>query len=173
MKNEVITLSSGGAYMINVLRTKSDDFLNSVTNFEYRYLGGRNFEADLARVITPSGGNFLSEYKSYVKSTWEGFPSKVASVNQLKGYIQSGDPFEYIANVTKLHDVVNPEQFVKEQFQKVFEKDNYAIFDLFWNNPLYREKLGFDGLLKNDAKIIFHDLVDTLDIDLFDFVKVL
>ena len=46
-----------------------------------------------------------------------------------RAYLKSGEDFNYTANMMKLAEVDNPTKFVKEQFQKVFKKNNYKIYD--------------------------------------------
>lgn len=117
--------ADGGAFMLQYLKQQGPDFANKVDQFENFYLDGANFEADIKML-----NGTLKEFKSYGKGSWESFGG-TSSLNQLKGYIQSGETFEYIANKTKLMNdgVADPSKFVKEQFQRVFKKDASAIYD--------------------------------------------
>ncbi|WP_135836055.1 hypothetical protein [Empedobacter tilapiae] len=118
--------ADGGAFMLNTLRNKPKEFINSIEGFEIKYLPDRQFEADIKRAI--NGRTHLGEYKSYKKTTWENFPNNTGSVDQLMGYLKSGEDFSYTANIMKLADADNPTRFVKEQFQKVFKKNVNEIF---------------------------------------------
>lgn len=92
-----------------------------------KYLDGREFEADIGRIVNDK--KHLSEYKSYVTQTWLNFSNSSSNIKQLKAYIISGESFDYTANMMKLQEVDNPTRFVREQFQKIFLKDNYKFYD--------------------------------------------
>ncbi|AEV98070.1 hypothetical protein A4D02_14465 [Niastella koreensis] len=114
--------ADGGAYMISVLRTNAlqdQNYVRSITSFEYQFLEDGRFEADLYRVV--NGKNYLSEFKSFSRSSWEAFSSDTKKVNQFLAYFSSGDNFEYIANISKLSAEVNPATFVRTQFMKIFD----------------------------------------------------
>ncbi|MFK7061450.1 hypothetical protein V3Q90_15130 [Flavobacterium oreochromis] len=107
------------------------------------------------------------------KNSWETFGG-TSSLNQLKGYIKSGKSFEYIANKTKLLNagVTDPSQFVKEQFQRVFKKDNYALFkpieeggELYTKQNL-TDKFGTSDI--DDIKVI----IENTNNKFYNFIKI-
>lgn len=166
--------ADGGAFMLQYLKSKGAKFANKVQEFESFYLSGERFEADIKLI---DGVTKLIEFKSFAKSSWEAFGG-TSSLNQLKGYIKSGEVFGYIANKTKLLNdgVADPLKFVKEQFQRVFKKDDYIMFEEFWNNPTWKDKLWkpseFPNLTKQNAKLVFENWVDKVDDSLFKFINV-
>ncbi|MBP1225395.1 fibronectin type III domain-containing protein [Flavobacterium sp. 1355] len=166
--------ADGGAFMLQYLKNKGAKFASKVQEFESFYLSGERFEADIKLF---DGVTKLVEFKSFAKSSWEAFGG-TSSLNQLKGYIKSGEVFEYVANKTKLLNdgVADPLKFVKEQFQRVFKKDDYAMFEEFWNNPTWKDKLWksseFPNLTKQNAKLVFKNWVDKGDDSLFKFINV-
>jgi hypothetical protein len=155
--------ADGGAFMLFALRNRGSSFAQQVSKFEFRYLDGANFEAD----ISLKDGT-LQEFKSYAKSTWDDFPS-AAALNQLKAYLKNGN-FEYYANIAKLTRDGVPEaqaaNFVKERFQKAFQKNDYALFSDFWGSNFYKTTI-FNGLSESQARLLFKDLVDKMDTDFF------
>ncbi|KFF17761.1 fibronectin type III domain-containing protein [Flavobacterium hydatis] len=166
--------ADGGAFMLQYLKDKGATFANKVQEFESFYLSGERFEADIKLF---DGVTKLIEFKSFAKSSWESFGG-TSSLNQLKGYIKSGELFQYIGNKTKLLNdgVADPEKFVKEQFQRVFKKDDYALFEEFWNSSTWKDKLWksseFPNLTKQNAKLIFKNWIDKGDDSLFKFISV-
>jgi hypothetical protein len=124
--------ADGGAFILNVLRTKSDAYLNSITSFEARYLSGASFEADIRRV--ESSTVYLEEYKSYTSGSWYNFTTSKSAIKQLGAYLESGEQFSYFANVTKLDKVTNPLEFVQKRFQTFFANPTNATL-LFNKNP--------------------------------------
>lgn len=159
--------ADGGAFMLQVLKNKGDDFIDKIQEFESFYLSGRRLEADIK--LIDQGTIVLQEFKSYAKNSWNNL-----GLDQLKGYLKSGNKFEYIANKTKLlnDNVSDPKKFLKDKFQTIFKNDNYKIFEDIWENSFMKNKLDLNGLSKTDAKEVFIELVDELDDDLFDFIKV-
>ena len=157
--------ADGGAFMLQYLKEQGAGFASKVKEFENFYLDGANFEADIKML-----DGTLKEFKSYAKNSWESFGG-TSSLNQLKGYIKSGQPFEYIANKTKLINdgVADPNTFVKEQFQRVFKKDNYALFEEFMNNPIWKDKL-FKNLSETQAKSAFKNFVDNFDSRIYNVI---
>lgn len=154
--------ADGGAFMLQVLKSKGDDFVNKVQEFESFYLSGTRFEADIK--LVDNGKVILQEFKSYAKDSWNSL-----GINQLKGYLKSTEYFEYIGNRTKLINdgVPNPSQFVKEKLQTIFKKDNYNIYnEIIQESPDAFKRFGIN------TKGQFIQKVNNLDDDLFGFIKV-
>ena len=167
--------ADGGAYMLSVLRTNAlqdQNYVRSITRFEYQFLEDGRFEADLVREI--DNVTYMSEFKSWKAETWAGFSSTEKYVNQFKAYVRSGDKIEYIANVTKLSGETNPAKYVRQQFVKAI-KNNAE--ELYTSNPAFFSNIIYNG---KKAKIDnFSDIInycnkeDFVNSSLFDFVKVL
>ena len=66
----------------------------------------------------------------------------------------------------------NPRQYVKEQFQRIFKNNEYEIFDDVWESKWLKDKLDLNDLSKTDARELFKEFVNSLDDDLFDFIKI-
>lgn len=83
------------------------------------------------------------------------------------GYLKSGEDFSYTANMMKLAEVDNPTKFVKEQFQKVFKKNNYKIYDEVISE-------NSDAFLKFDikSKAEFIKRVNKNDDVFYNFIKI-
>jgi len=150
--------ADGGAFMLQYLKSKGAGFANNVQEFESFYLSGERFEADIKLF---DGVTKLIEFKSFAKSSWEAFGG-TSSLNQLKGYMKSGEVFEYVANKTKLLNdgVADPAKFVKEQFQRVFKKNAEDFF----------KPVNQGGLDINIIKKQFGNGIDDLD-DFLDVIK--
>lgn len=113
----------------------------------------------------------MSQSNFFAKSSWEAFGG-TSSLNQLKGYIKSGEVFEYVANKTKLLNdgVTDPGKFVKEQFQRVFKKNSADIYDA---NEVFAKqfKLPNGNYVRNKNE--FLQLVETEDFwKQLNFIKV-
>lgn len=160
--------ADGGAFMLQYIKNKGTSFANKVQEFESFYLSGERFEADIKLF---DGATKLMEFKSFAKNSWEAFGG-TSSLNQLKGYIKSGEVFEYVANKTKLLNdgVTDPAKFVKQQFQRVFKKNSGDIYDA---NELFAKqfKLPNGNYVRNKNE--FLQLVDTEDFwKQLNFIKV-
>jgi hypothetical protein len=57
---------------------------------------------------------------------------------------------------------------IKNRFQSIFQ--NPEIFDLMWDNTALNSSL-WNGLSKNQAKMVFDNWVTTKDNILFNFIK--
>jgi len=160
--------ADGGAFILNVLRHKSDAFIKDIQKFEYKYLDDASFEADI-RLSTQN-----LEYKSYSVSSWTSFGS-ADHIAQMTAYFTAGK-FEYVANVAKLNAVAgNPTDFVKKQFQRVMKKEGVAEA-LYDANPKYFENIQYQGKTirirdGNDLRN-YVALDDFFTSSLFQFVKV-
>jgi len=167
--------ADGGAYMLSVLRTNAlqdQNYVRSITSFEYQFLEDGRFEADLVREI--DNKRYLSEFKSWKSETWAGFSTTEKYVNQFKAYVRSGDKIEYIANVSKLSGETNPLQYVRQQFVKAIKNNAEELYDsnrsFFSNIILDGKKVKIDNF--NDI-IINCNKEEFINSSLFDFVKVL
>jgi len=126
------------------------------------------------------GEGSLKEFKSFAKDSWKGFGGNGSNnLKQLQAYIKSGKPFEYVANKTKLINdgVTDPLTFVKQQFQRVFKEDNYALFDDIWNGSM-KNRL-WDDIPQNITPQIlgkyqnkFKLMVDDVNSDFYKFINV-
>ncbi len=159
--------ADGGAFLLQVLQTRGDNFTSQVQSFEKFYLSGERFEAD----IQLTSGKLI-EFKSWGKDTWYNL-NRGSSFEQLKAYFKSGNDFDYVSNKAKLTGagVSDPLKYVQERFQSVFKQNDYGIFEDIWVNKGLVNKLGMSDLNKADAKELFIDMVDKLENTLFAFIK--
>lgn len=167
--------ADGGSYMLSVLRTNAmqdRNYVSQIKSFEYQFLEDGRFEADLVRTI--NGVDYLSEFKSWKSDTWAGFSTTQKYVNQFKAYVRSGDKIEYIANVSKMTDKLNPLEYVRQQFAKTI-KDNAK--ELFTSNPAFFQNISYNGAeitITNFQQLInYCEKADFVNSSLFNFVKAL
>jgi hypothetical protein len=101
---------------------------------------------------------FNLEYKSWKKGSFEKLMKGDQFKNQLKNYIHNGD-FEYIFDKGKLlkDGVLDPDKFVKGEFQKVFKENAEELFNQ--NPDLFKQlnKVG-GGKIENVSQ--FRQLID-------------
>ncbi|NDV79485.1 hypothetical protein [Dysgonomonas sp. 511] len=115
----------GEKFMFENLQNSRRSLIKQIDKFEATFDDLGNYAAD----ITLKNGRKL-EYKSWKKSSFETLLKGDQAKNQLKAYIRSGN-FEYVIDAQKLikDEVADPTKFVREQFQEVFKKNNYQIYD--------------------------------------------
>lgn len=160
--------ADGGAFLLQVIKSRGDDFAQQIEGFEKFYLSGARFEAD----IKLHSGKLI-EFKSWSKETWYNL-GKESSLEQLKAYFKSGNEFEYVGNLKKLENasIASPNKYVRERFQSVLKQNNYSIFEDIWTNKYFIKKLGLEDLSKADAREVFIEMVDSIDEVLYSFIKV-
>jgi hypothetical protein len=109
----------GEKFVFENIEKRGDDFARQISTFEAKIVDEANFMSD---IVLKSGKKM--EYKSWKQSSFKRLLNGDQAKNQLKAYIQHGD-FEYVVDAKKLLNdgVLDPDKFVKGEFQKVF-KDN-------------------------------------------------
>jgi hypothetical protein len=164
----------GERFVFEHLSGQSDEFIAGISKFEARIDDVANFTADikLKPDLLHPGGLSL-EYKSWKKNTFEKLMKGDQFKNQLKNYIKDGD-FQYIIDRKKLLNdgVLDPDAFVKGEFQKVFKANNYELFEDVYNSPKMKELLFDNNPNRVIAKNQFIELIDNTDELLFRFIKI-
>jgi hypothetical protein len=166
--------ADGGSFALNVLRANARadaSYVSSIQKFEWKYLDDAKFEADVWRQV--GDDHFLTEFKSFAESSWQGFSNNPDYVKQFMAYFKSEKNFEYLANVGKLSTVENPARFVKTQFMKIFDANAAKLMEtrpeLFIGVKFGTETINIETVeeLKNLCQN-----ADFAESSLFNFVKV-
>ena len=166
--------ADGGSFALNVLRANARadaSYIGSIQKFEFKYLDDARFEADVWRQV--GDDHFLTEFKSFAESSWQGFSNNPDYVKQFMAYFRREKNFEYLANVGKLNGVENPAKFVKTQFMKIFDANAQKLME---TNPSF-----FRGIKYGEETINIETVeelknlcqnADFAESSLFNFVKV-
>jgi uncharacterized protein (DUF488 family) len=153
----------GDKFVFESIEKRGDDFVGTIKKFEAVFEDGTNYTADI--LLDQNGVAKYLEYKSWKKSSFEKLMKGDQFKNQLKNYIHNGN-FEYVIDKSKLlkDGVLDPDKFVKGEFQKVFKENAKELFDQ--NRNLF-EKINIDDpdMLKNLAeqnRLINHPLFEAI-----------
>jgi len=171
LKNPNFFAQDGASHLLTKLKSLNP---SDVAKLEGKIIDADNLDGicenclfDIELEVSP--GQFKKlELKSYSKTTVEKISTNTKFINQFKAYLadaQNFNSYEYIFNSKKATDF--DLTFVKENFQSLFSKNNYEIFDQVGGaqNSLM-QSLGIAN--KSD----FIDAVSDLGDDIYKFIKV-
>jgi hypothetical protein len=125
------------------IEKRGDEFVKQISSFEAKIIDEANYTSD---ILLKSGKRM--EYKSWKKGSFEKLMKGEQFKNQLKAYLKSweeGAGFEYVIDRNKLlkDGVLDPDKFVKGEFQKVFKENAKELFEQ--NQSFFRQFKGIDG----------------------------
>ncbi|GHV18285.1 hypothetical protein FACS1894169_14770 [Bacteroidia bacterium] len=153
----------GEKFMFDNMKNRGDDFVRQIQKFEAVFDDGTNYAAD---ILLKTGKRL--EYKSWKKVTFGTLMKGDQFRDQLKNYIKSGN-FEYVIDGQKLikDGVPDPSKFVREQFQEVFKKNNYSIYE-----ELVKEQKDVFVKYGINSKSKFIQEINNVDSDWYKLFKV-
>jgi hypothetical protein len=146
---------SGDKFIFNNMQHRGAKFVESIESFSTKIDDELNYLTDIR--LKPLPGELqghMVEYKSWTENSFRKLLGSDQAVSQMKAYIKSGN-FEYVVDRQKLLRTIpedKVDEFVRKQFQKVFQKNAEE-----WFKP-YKK----GGLLKDDELL---NMFKTVDLD--------
>lgn len=135
-------------------------------NTRYDILKGTEFveckNYGVGSLDKPFGPTFTKQFEGYLMN--------ISSMNNLKYY------FKARYNTATSTEAQFKEK-IKNNFKKLFEANNYKIFDAIWNNQALRSSL-FPTITGNttqdeaDAKLLFIAMVNSINNSIYNFIQV-
>jgi hypothetical protein len=141
------------------IEKRGDEFVKTIQKFEAVFEDGTNYTAD---ILLESGKRL--ECKSLKKNTFGRLMKGDQFKNQLKNYIHNGD-FEYIIDRNKLlkDGLLDPDKFVKGEFQKVFKENASTWFKAIENGGNLLDKSQLRKLFGTDNINQIKNIIDDID----------
>ncbi|MDJ1472535.1 hypothetical protein [Xanthocytophaga flava] len=164
----------GGLYGMSLLQSGQPLAGLTVIGFEER-LDENTDDAEESNLRTDiKFDNLFVETKNY--STVASLTSSSSFISQFEQYLKNVNSFDQIRYYFKQRNEITQTK-VKEKFKEIYKKNNYAMFNLIWNNQELQNNLWPltsrpPGFTKNIAQREFTSWVDKLDNRLFNFINV-
>ena len=142
----------GEKFVFENIEKRGDEFIKQIDKFGAQMDEALSYTTDIKLkpdAVHPNGLNL--EYKSWKKSSFDKLMKGDQFKKQLKNYIREGD-FEYIIDRNKLlkDGVLDPDKFVKGEFQKVFRENAKELFEQ--NRDLFEKIKISEGQFINSSK---------------------
>ncbi|WP_158837572.1 hypothetical protein [Polaribacter sp. L3A8] len=179
ISNEGLGILAEMYQTLEVLKRKGLNSSN-VASLGANFTNGINGVFKQFDILTSSGKYIELKNVNFISNKLK---NSTQTVNQLiDGYfrnISNFDNFEWIVNFKKLKahgwaDEATALTNMKTQFKEMFQDGNNAqnAFDAIWSNASLRNDLFDSSLTKVEMKNDFLDMIETMDNNLFKFIKV-
>jgi hypothetical protein len=156
------------------IEKRGDDFVKQIDKFGSKVDDALDFTTDIKLKKSNLYRDGLNlEYKSWKKNTFDRLMKGDQFKNQLKNYIHNGD-FEYIFDKAKLlkDGVIDPDAFVKGEFQKVFKVNADTWFKSIEDGGELLNKTQLRKLFGTDDIDDIIDIINDIHKPFYSIIKV-